>query len=194
MLSKLKSIFRKIIPSLFPYTIEEYAIAHHEAGHAIARYCLNLPISIVSIVLQEDCRGYVDYPEDWRDEVFKKRERENQFEREKRIYQLIHYMDVEKLCGGIAEEKYRKQPNPEGMRSDLALVKFGISFMVLFKQLDENESETYFNNCVNFAMQLMENPNNWHAVESLANELLKSKELTGQEAWKIIGAVLNRPK
>jgi ATP-dependent Zn protease len=194
LLPRLKSIIRKIIPGSFPYKPEKYDIAYHEAGHAVARYCLKLPISIVSIVQQEDYRGYADYPADWRDDVVKKREDEIQLAWENRIFQLMPYVHIEKLCGGIAEEKYLKRPNPDGMRSDIDSVKFGIQDMISFKRLDENESETYFDNLFNCAKQLMEDPNNWRAVESLADALLKSKELTGEEVQKIIDTILNRPE
>jgi hypothetical protein len=69
----LKSILRKVIPNIFPHTIEKCAIAHHEAGHAVASYLLQLPVSTVSIAQQDDYRGYVDYPIEWRDNVFKKK-------------------------------------------------------------------------------------------------------------------------
>jgi hypothetical protein len=119
---------------------------------------------------------------------------ENNFEWEKRVKLLSRNLSIQKLCGGIAEEKYLKRPNPDGMRSDIELVKIGITLMVFSKLLDENEAETYYDNLVNFAKQLMKDPNNWQAVEYLANALLENEGLTGPEAWKIIDGVLNRPK
>ena len=42
----------------------------------------------------------------------------------------------------------------------------------------------------NCARKLMDDPYNWQAVKSLAEALLKSKELTGEEAFRILRTVL----
>jgi hypothetical protein len=190
MKSRLKEFFFYV----FPDFLKTKALAYHEAGHAIACCRLKLPISKVTIIEQEDCLGYVDHPENWKQNIRKRLNGEDDEKWKNRIQTLIQNSIVEKFCGGIAEQKYRGYPNRHGMKSGLASIDTTLTLLNIRNFFDQNDigrAKIFRENCYNIASQLVEDPVNWRAIEAIAEMLLKSKELSEIEILKIINCSEN---
>jgi hypothetical protein len=190
IIQKLKSIFNHFSSHRNQSDLESRANAIHEAGHVIARYRLDLPFSIASVKKQEDYSGFVDYPDDFKKEIKKRKANESYSEYMKRGKDFFFRADVEKICGGIAESIFRNKvhikQNPEGMRSDLGNVVRAIKVNQKFNSIPDEEAQKYFIECKKTARILMEDPINWQTIEARADALLKKEELTQEEAWDII--------
>lgn len=189
---QIKTQLKKIGFYIFPDFLKVKAVAYHEAGHAIACYRLQIPISKITINRQEDCLGYVDYPEKWKQNVVKQLDGESESARISRIQTQIQNSIVEKMCGGIAEEKFRGYPNPNGMKTDNSLIDMMVicyNYMPIFNQVDSDVKE-FRDNCKIIALRLIENPDNWRIIEIIATALLKKKELSEKDFLAIIDSTI----
>jgi len=148
--------------------------AYHEAGHAVARVRLGLPIRKVTIVEKDDSYGHVafQYPK-W----FKPDTMELTPSRRIKIENEI----IAGLAGHAAELIYSGRNNWSGSSSDMdRLVD-----LALYVTGSEAQLNAYLNWLQIRTIDFLRAPLNWLAVENVAQELLKKGSLSAKEV-KII--------
>lgn len=154
-------------------TIE--AIAHHEAGHAVADYIFGIQIDHVTINLEEDSLGHVDISKEWSDE-----EKRKHHEGNSSLELLNDYLALEKYCGGAAEAKYLGRKNLEGNQSDRAIIEISVR-LFNSKETSERIIKAYEDG----ATRMMNDPDIWRAVQAVATALLKKRTLYHPELKEI---------
>jgi hypothetical protein len=162
------------------------AIAHHEAGHAVACFINDIPIECVTINLPEDSPelGSCEISKEWRQNYLEA------IENKKVNHDFIECrgfaFSVEKYSGGIAEEKFTGFPNEAGCRTDHLIVETGA------KLLYRENYPKFLSNYYNAAQLLMDDPIIWSAVQAVAQKLLEKRTLSQSELKEICDKILEK--
>jgi hypothetical protein len=162
------------------------AIAHHEAGHAVACFINNIPIEYVTINLPDYSPelGSCEISKEWRQSYL------DAIKNKKVKHEIVELrgfaFSVEKYSGGIAEEKFRNYPNDAGCRTDRLIVETGAKLCYGKNYLKA------LSNYYNTAQSLMDDPIIWRAVQAVTQELLKKRTLSQSELREICDKILEK--
>lgn len=138
--------------------------AYHEAGHAVAAYCLGIKFNNMSINSFDEGEGYTSFGEDL-----------DKAEPEKTAIILI--------SGYIAEKLHLKYyPELEWKVNDGKSNKDWAIFMTMSAQ--HNWSRPKWKELYDKAENILDR--NWSTLEAVATNVLKYNILTGEEAEQII--------
>lgn len=164
-----------------PRTKKLEAIAYHEAGHAVAGYLLNVSIVEVSIIREDGNLGHCSYVE-LREQLFQERQ-------ERTARNVLEPRIISALAGGYAEKRFTGRWNEQGMAADLGGVIQDCQELVGVGPDNEEPINTYVYRRLRRTRRLLENPANWNAVTTLANELLEHDRLSARKVQGILKQV-----
>ncbi len=159
------------------------ATAYHEAGHAAAAWLLGIKLRKVTITPEGDALGYVARC----GIAFPKRVREalesGGSEREKAWAQYIAERHAIYCIAGIEAQK---RFNPHSVRHYHAKADREAALEGLVRLAASNTILLYWRILKIRANNLLKNRGTWKAVKALADELMKRKTLSGDEAFEIM--------
>ena len=149
----------------------DYVAAHHEAGHAVGAYMLEVPTQALSIYCGESGEGH------WKPVLTISEIRKRDLWRQHAICGELG-RTVERLLFGSFE--------PCFCEDDQEIID-GLLQVFLH---DENEREAFKSSLPKLAEEVTKRPLFFDAVKSLAQELLKGKPLEGPQVISLIEGVI----
>jgi ATP-dependent Zn protease len=157
---------------------EEYYIAIHEAGHAVAAYILKKDFEYVTISPKDDSNGHIlYYLNDW--EKLKALIEGTSFEikTQEEIRNLVENEIIITYSGYTSELKYGVD-DKEGASSDFDKIKDIALFFI------EDITDTLCDDCYIKSQKLVEE--NWTSITNLATILMERKTLEYKEIDSIL--------
>ena len=151
------------------------ATAHHEAGHAVMAWWLNLPFRRVTIKPEGDSLGHLLHnklPKRFNPEI----------EKSNRVRLLAERHIIASFSGQLAEAKHAGRSPRYGMHSDN---RFAVDMATFFCGSTET-TEAYLRFCFFSSRDLVIRW--WSLIEAVATELLKRETLTSKEVDAAIKA------
>jgi hypothetical protein len=171
---------------------ELLAIAHHEAGHAIAQLLVSpsLPFLSVSIVSEYGDLGRATF-ENYEDLIVPDTDGEDA-EVSEHERQFIESEAISSLAGPLAEQRFRGErlgpPLPGSASTDEAYVR-GLAHHL---HDDHREAHAWQWSMLGRAVRMIEDGRNWKAIVAVASALLRQKTLDGSEVEKLVRRAQNR--
>jgi hypothetical protein len=150
--------------------------------NAVVDYYFKIPIDHVTINLEGNCTGHVEYVKGWQEEQLRKNDEGNSS-----LEMLNVYLGLEKYCGGAAEAKFLGRKNLDGNRSDRAVMELSVRLFNL-KDIAEKIIKEYEDK----AERVMDDPDIWRAVQSVASALIERKTLSQSEVKAICDRIFNK--
>jgi hypothetical protein len=143
-------------------SVENEATAYHEAGHAVVALALDRPVIKVSILAHREALGICAFGK----AVF--RPSEDWLEREVLIA----------LAGMAAEAKHTGEYDREAAGRDLRYARK----LSLQRAGNERQAERLEKRLLSKTEHLLEQEENWQAVEKIAAALLREGQISGRQA------------
>ncbi|MCP5368438.1 MAG: hypothetical protein H6907_18765 [Hyphomicrobiales bacterium] len=155
--------------------------AHHEAGHAVASYCRRIPINTVCIGRLGGTDGHFAPGIDPTTAMASGDI--DGLRQQVEVFGII-------LCAGPEAQRLY---DPRGFHADHAAGDWSMARRLLTLMSGDAEvREAYLNLYGVLARKLLQRPNVWAAVRSLADALVDCRSLAGDQATAVIRGAMGR--